>query len=98
MAAVMAWAAKRDGGYIGRYRDADGRVQSTHEGLFPTKKAARLAAQRQEQKVEDGTWINEARADSTTFSLYFESRWILKRTLEVNGRATYWSHYRANRF
>lgn len=95
---VMAWAAKRAGGYIGRYRDAEGKVQSTHDGLFTTKKAARLAAQRQEQKVDDGTWINEARAESTTFALYFENRWITERTLEVNGRATYWSHYRSKKF
>ena len=94
----MAWAAKKDGGYIGRYRDANGQVHSTHEGLFTTKKAARLAALRQEQKVADGSWINEAKADSTLFSTYFENRWITERTLEVNGRATYWSHYRAKRF
>src|SRR5579885_1064548 len=94
----MAWAAKKDRGYIGRYRDADGNVQSTHEGLFTTKKAARLAAMRQEQKVDDGSWVNEATAASTSFSTYFEHRWISGRTLEVNGRATYWSHYRAESF
>jgi len=94
----MAWADKKKGGYVGRYRGADGAPHSTHDGLFTSKRAATRAAQKEEQKVEDGRWINTAKADSTTFSTYFENRWINERTLEINGRATYWSHYRAKNF
>jgi len=94
----MAWADKKKGGYVGRYRDANGVPHSTHDGLFTSKRAAIKAAQREEQKIEDGRWVNTAKADSTSFSTYFEKRWILGRTLEINGRATYWSHYRADNY
>lgn len=59
----MAWTERRTGGYIGRYRDSNGRTKATT--VFRRKRDAQEAADRQEQLVKRGEWTDPAQAKIT---------------------------------
>jgi integrase len=91
----MAWAEQRaNGQWTGIYRDPGGRKRSA--GTVLKKKDAQALAQREEDKIRLGRWVDPA-AGTITFTDYFEQQWIVHRTLEINGRAYYWGNYRAPR-
>jgi integrase len=92
----MAWAEQRaNGQWTGIYRDPAGRKRSA--GTVGKKKDAQALAQREEDKIRLGRWVDPA-AGAITFTDYFEQQWIVHRTLEINGRAYYWGNYRAPRY
>jgi integrase len=91
----MAWAEQRaNGQWTGIYRDPAGRKRSA--GTVAKKKDAQALAQREEDTIRLGRWVDPA-AGTITFTDYFENQWIVHRTLEINGRAYYWGNYRAPR-
>jgi integrase len=91
----MAWAEQRaNGQWTGIYRDPAGRKRSA--GTVLKKKDAQALAQREEDTIRSGRWVDPA-AGAITFTDYFENQWIVHRTLEINGRAYYWGNYRAPR-
>ena len=92
----MGWAVERPvrGGrtrFTAAYRDHAGRLRSA--GTFDTRRAAERAANRQDDKVADGSWIDPA-AGRITFQHYAEDVWLPSRHLEVTTRAGYRSYLR----
>jgi len=92
----MAWTITRTVGdgrvrYSGLYRDPQGRTRSA--GTFAREKAALRAAQRLEDQVYEGKWIDPA-AGRITFQHYAEDVWLPSRHLEVTTRAGYRSYLR----
>lgn len=92
----MGWVVERPvrGGrtrFTAAYRDHTGRLRSA--GTFDTKRAAERAANRQDDKLADGSWIDPA-AGRITFQRYAEDVWLPSRHLEVTTRAGYRSYLR----
>ena len=92
----MAWTITRTVGdgrtrYSGLYRDPQGRTRSA--GTFAREKDALRAAERSEDQVYEGKWIDPA-AGRITFQKYAEEVWLPSRHLEVTTRAGYRSYLR----
>ncbi|MDO8119725.1 tyrosine-type recombinase/integrase [Isoptericola sp. b490] len=89
----MAWARsrRREKGvtYTAMYRDPSGRERSA--GTFASQRAALRAAQREEARVESGTWFDAA-AGKITFRDYVEKVWLPSRHIEVSTMAGYRSY------
>lgn len=88
----MAWPDARGDKWIGRYRDANGRIRTAPGGPFPTREQATAAAQLEEERIGRGAWLDPDAPDRT-LSDYFDHRWIVARRLEVNGRISYRAHF-----
>jgi integrase len=73
------------------YRDPQGRTRSA--GTFARAKDALRAAERIEDQVYEGKWIDPA-AGRITFQQYAEDVWLPSRHLEVTTRAGYRSYLR----
>lgn len=89
----MAWLERHNGGWRGRYRDADGKKRTA--GSAPTKRKALQLARAEEARVQEGRWFDPSPGQQTTFSEYFERLWLPNRVMELNTRLTYETHYRA---
>lgn len=92
----MGWVIQRtaqDGKtrYTAMFRDPYGRTRSA--GTFATSRGAGRAADRQDDTVSDGTWIDPT-AGRITFQEYAEEIWLPSRHLEVTTRAGYQSYLR----
>lgn len=92
----MAWTITRTVGdgrtrYTGMYRDPQGRTRSA--GTFARERDALRAAERSEDQVSEGKWIDPA-AGRITFGQYAEDVWLPSRHLEVTTRAGYRSYLR----
>lgn len=92
----MGWVAMRptsDGRprYMAMYRDPHGRTRSA--GTFARERDALRAAQRQDDQLAEGKWLDPA-AGKITFREYAEEVWLPSRHLEVSTRAGYLSYLR----
>src|SRR5450759_1654951 len=92
----MGWVIQRtahDGKtrYTAMFRDPYVRTRSA--GTFATSRGAGRAADRQDDTVSDGTWIDPT-AGRITFQEYAEEIWLPSRHLEVTSRAGYQSYLR----
>ncbi|OZB87992.1 MAG: site-specific integrase [Microbacterium sp. 14-71-5] len=92
----MAWTITRTVGdgrtrYTGLYRDPQGRTRSA--GTFARERDALRAAERSEDQVSEGKWLDPA-AGRITFGQYAEQVWLPSRHLEVTTRAGYRSYLR----
>lgn len=92
----MGWVIERpaaDGRarYTAMYRDLFGRTRSA--GTFGREREALRAAQRQDDHVVNGQWLDPA-AGRITFKEYAEEVWLPSRHLEVTTRAGYVSYLR----
>ena len=90
----MAWVRKHiaAGGaetFRGYYRDPDGRTRSA--GTFPSTRAALRAANREEVKVGDGTWL-DGKLGKITFRDFVENVWFPSRHLEATTHVSYRSN------
>ena len=90
----MAWARKyvaADGSETFRayYRDPDGRTRSA--GTFPSTRAAMRAANREQGKVGDGSWLDPV-LGRITFRDYVETIWFPSRQIEPTTRVAYRSN------
>src|SRR5665647_441823 len=94
--AAMGWLIERpaaDGRarYTAMYRDPFGRTRSA--GTFGSERDAQRAAQRQDDYIVNGHWLDPA-AGRITFKEYAEEIWLPSRHLEVSTRAGYVSYLR----
>ena len=92
----MGWVIERpaaDGRarYTAMYRDPFGRTRSA--GTFGRERDALRAAQRQDDHIVNGHWLDPA-AGRITFKEYAEEIWLPSRHLEVSTRAGYVSYLR----
>ena len=92
----MGWVAMRltsDGRprYMAMCRDPHGRTRSA--GTFARERDALRAAQRQDDRLAEGKWLDPA-AGKITFREYAENVWLPSRHLEVSTRAGYLSYLR----
>lgn len=92
----MGWVVERPvrgdkSRFTAAYRDRHGKIRSA--GTFNTKREAERAADRQDDKVTDGTWVDRA-AGQITFQQYAQEIWLPSRHLEVSTRAGYQSYLR----
>jgi len=90
----MAWARRyvaADGTETFRayYRDPDGRTRSA--GTFPSTRAATRAANKQQVKVGDGTWLDPV-LGKITFREFVETVWFPSRHLEATTAVAYRSN------
>ena len=74
---------------MGVYRDPDGSQRSA--GAFSTRRAALRAAQREEDKVDEGRW-HDASLGAVTFREYVEKDWLPSKHIEASTRAAYVSN------
>ncbi|HEX6874142.1 MAG TPA: site-specific integrase, partial [Nocardioidaceae bacterium] len=74
---------------MGVYRDPDGSQRSA--GVFPKRRAALRAAERQEDKVGEGRW-HDASLGTVTFREYVEKDWLPSKHIEASTRAAYVSN------
>ena len=91
---LTAWARKyvaSDGVETFRayYRDPDGRTRSA--GTFSSTRAALRAANREEGKVGDGTWL-DPKFGKITFRDFVENVWFPSRHLEATTSVAYRSN------
>ena len=92
----MGWVIRRTADddktrYTAMFRDPYGRTRSA--GTFATEREAGRAADRQEDTVAAGTWIDPT-AGRITFEEYAVQVWLPSRHLEVTTRAGYQSYLR----
>jgi len=90
----MAWARKHvaaDGteSFRGYYRDPDGRTRSA--GTFTSTRAAMRAANKEQGKVGDGTWLDPV-LGKITFRDFVENVWFPSRHLEATTAVAYRSN------
>ena len=89
----MAWVIERKGprgvSFMGVYRDPDGSQRSA--GVFPKRRDALRAAERQEDKVGEGRW-HDASLGTVTFRDYVEKDWLPSKHIEASTRAAYVSN------
>ena len=81
----MAWVEKRPGGWIGRYRDENGRSRSTT--CLKSKRAAMDAADKQEQAVKRGEWTDPNGGKITVGE--WAVRWMATLNVAPKTRHTY---------
>jgi integrase len=79
--------------YTAAYRDRSGRLRSA--GTFDNRRDAERAANRQDDKVLDGTWIDPA-GGRIGFAEYAVEVWLPSRHLELTTRAGYASYLRVH--
>jgi integrase len=77
--------------YTAMYRDPYGRTRSA--GTHSTERSAARAAQRSDDEIQRGTWLDPS-AGRITFREYAEDVWLPSRHLEVTTRAGYLSYLR----
>jgi integrase len=92
----VGWVIERvadDGAtrYMATYRDPFGRTRSA--GTFRRRRDAEKAAQRQDDKIGEGSWLDPV-AGRVSFREYAETIWLPSRHLEVSTRAGYASYLR----
>ena len=90
----MAWARRHvaaDGteSFRGYYRDPDGRTRSA--GTFTSTRAAMRAANKEQGKVGDGTWLDPV-LGKITFADFVENVWFPSRHLEATTAVAYRSN------
>ena len=90
----MAWARRHvaaDGteSFRGYYRDPDGRTRSA--GTFTSTRAAMRAANKEQGKVGDGTWLDPV-LGKITFGDFVENVWFPSRHLEATTAVAYRSN------
>ena len=90
----MAWARRYVAGdgsetFRAYYRDPDGRTRSA--GTFSSTRAAMRAANREQAKVGDGTWLDPA-LGRITFRDYVETVWLPSRHIEATTLVAYRSN------
>lgn len=94
----MGWVLEREGRrgrprYTALYRDRAGRKRSA--GTFDSRRAAERAANKQDEKVVDGSWI-DPKAGRIGFEDYALDVWLPSRHLEVLTAAGYRSYLRTH--
>jgi len=94
----MSWVVERrarevKARFTAAYRDPYGRIRSA--GTFATRREAVRAADRLDDAVSAGTWIDPA-AGRITFRQYAEDVWLPARHVEVTTRAGYKSYLRTH--
>lgn len=94
----MGWVVERavrgdKSRFTAAYRDRHGKIRSA--GTFDTKREAVKAADREDDKVTDGTWVDRS-AGQITFQKYAQEIWLPSRHLEVSTRAGYQSYLRTH--
>jgi integrase len=86
----MAYAFRRKNkgtpSFTGIYQGPDGNRRSA--GTYASRRAALRAAQRQEQAVLEGRWLDR-RLGEMTFADYVENVWLPSKHLELSTRAGY---------
>ena len=90
----MAWARRYVAGdgsetFRAYYRDPDGRTRSA--GTFSSTRAAMRAANREQAKVGDGTWLDPV-LGRITFRDYVETVWLPSRHIEATTLVAYRSN------
>jgi len=90
----MAWVKQRitDSGakrFVACYRDPDGRQRSA--GTYSSHRAAERAGQREEVKVQDGSWHDHTRGE-VSFANYVQNVWLPSRHIEASTLAAYQSY------
>ena len=94
----MGWVIRRVAGdgkarYTAMFRDPYGRTRSA--GTFASSRDAGRAADRQDDSVSAGSWIDPA-AGRITFQHYAQDIWLPARHIEVTTRAAYRSYLRTH--
>lgn len=89
----MGWAEPRGKLWVGRYRDANGKVRYAGEAM-KSKRAAKRLADEKEADIRAGKWVDPD-AGKMLFSTYFTEEWLPYREMEQNTADTYRSHYNA---
>ena len=90
----MAWTRKHVAAngtetLRGYYRDPDGRTRSA--GTFPSTRAALRAANREQVRVGEGTWLDPV-LGRITFREYVETIWFPSRHIEATTSVSYRSY------
>lgn len=86
----MAWVEKHGNRWRGKYRDADGRTRVA--GSSTSKRAAKKLAEDKESEIRHGVWQNPD-AGRMLFSEYFTKHFLPNKTVELNTKRTYQTHY-----
>lgn len=89
----MAWVIERNvslgTSFMAVYRDPDGSQRSA--GIYPTRRGALRAAQREEDKIGEGRW-HDAALGASTFKDYVEKDWLPSKHIEATTKAAYVSN------
>ena len=93
MAWVIARRTDRGRRYQANYRDPGGRQRSA--GTYGTRREAKVAGLRAEERVRGGCWVDPADG-KMPFATFVDRLWLPELTVEVSTAAAYRSYLRAH--